>query len=169
MSNVHRSNDAEEVRLSFVQSLYLKRGTLFAGLIAHVVTALAIFAKVNDPFYLYCGGAMVAIWYSRMLTMMAFDRCDLSQFTVRDTLKWERIYVAGPVAGAFVLGIMCAYALVVTRDSFAELASISVTLASMISVVGRNFGSRMNVNLMIDNFIFGQGLEMSICCCFRNK
>jgi len=149
MSNVHRSNDAEEVRLSFVQSLYLKRGTLFAGLIAHVITALAIYAKVGDLFYLFCGGAMVCIWYARMLSMLAFDRCDLHLFTMRETQRWERIYVAGPVAGALVLGIMCAYALVVTRDSFAELASVSVTLASMISVVGRNFGSRLNVDMMI--------------------
>ena len=32
-------------------------------------------------------------------------------------------------------------------DSFAELASIAVTMASMVSVVGRNYGSRLAVDL----------------------
>lgn len=141
--------DAAQVRLSFVQSLYLKRGTLFTGLVAHVITASAIYFKVGDPFYIYCSLALTVIWAARMATMLAFDRCDVSRFTVADTLKWERLYVAGPVVAAFTLGTMCAYALVVTRDSFAELAAISITCASMISVVGRNFGSRLNVDMMI--------------------
>ncbi|MBW3096367.1 putative bifunctional diguanylate cyclase/phosphodiesterase [Pseudohoeflea coraliihabitans] len=144
-----QSDDAAEVRLSFVKSLYLKRGTLFAGMVAHVVTASAIYVRTQDIFYLYCGLAMICIWAARMGKMLAFDRCDTTRFSMQDTVKWERLYVAGPVAGALVLGIMCAYALVVSRDSFAELASVSITLASMISVVGRNFGSRINVDLMI--------------------
>ncbi|MAY60619.1 MAG: hypothetical protein CML29_00245 [Rhizobiales bacterium] len=149
MLPTNRDNDAAEVRLSFVRSLYLKRGTLFTGLIAHVITASAIFFKTSDPFYLYIGVAMTLIWAARMAGMLAFDRCDTSNFTMADTLKWERYYVAGPVAGALTLGIMCAYALVVSRDAFAELASISITLASLISVVGRNFGSRFNVDMMV--------------------
>lgn len=140
---------AADIRLSFVSSLYQKRGTLFAGMIAHVVTASSIYVKTSDPFYLLCAVALFCIWLARMLDMMAFDKRDKGAFTLADTLRWERRYVAGPVAGALSLGIMCAYALVVSHDAFAELASISITVASMISVVGRNFGSKLNVDMMI--------------------
>ncbi len=144
-----RDNDAAEVRLSFVRSLYLKRGTLFTGLIAHVVTASAIFFKTQDSFYILCGLGYVLIWSLRMLVMFAFDKRDTTSISMSETLKWERAYVAGSVVVASWLGIMCAYALVVSRDPFAELAAISITLASLISVVGRNFGSRFNVDMMI--------------------
>lgn len=149
---MHSANSkaiADDVRLSFVASLYEKRGTLFAGMVAHVIAATAIYLRLDDPYYLFCAFALFGIWSLRILDMQAFDLCDKSVFVLSDTLHWERRYVAGPVAGALVLGIMCAYALVVSRDPFAELVSISITLASMISVVGRNFGSKLNVDMMI--------------------
>lgn len=149
---MHSANStaiADDVRLSFVSSLYEKRGTLFAGMIAHVVAATAIYLRLDDPYYLFCAFALFGIWAARMLDMQAFDRCNKETFILSDTLHWERRYVAGPVAGALVLGIMSAYAMVISRDPFAELVSISITLASMISVVGRNFGSKLNVDMMI--------------------
>ncbi|MCC2098971.1 MAG: hypothetical protein KDJ29_18920, partial [Hyphomicrobiales bacterium] len=140
---------ADDVRLSFVASLYQKRGTLFAGMIAHVVTTMAVYMRIDDPFYLYAAFALFVIWNCRNLDMMAFDRVDKAKFQLADTLRWERRYVAGSLIAAFVLGTVCGHALVVAQDPFAELVTISVTLATMISVVGRNFGSRLNVDMII--------------------
>ena len=140
---------ADDVRLSFVASLYQKRGTLFAGMIAHVVTTMAVYLRIDDPFYLYAAFALFVIWNCRNFDMMAFDRVDKSKFQLADTLKWERRYVVGSLIAAFVLGTVCGHALVVAQDPFAELVTISVTLATMISVVGRNFGSRLNVDMII--------------------
>lgn len=139
----------DDVRLSFVASLYQQRGTLFAGMIAHVFTAMAIYLRIDDPFYLYIGFALFAIWAVRNLDMLVFDRLDKSTFTLKDTLHWERRYVAGSLAAAFVLGTLSGHALMVAQDPFAELVSVSVILATMISVVGRNFGSRLNVDMII--------------------
>ena len=140
---------ADDVRLSFVTSLYQKRGTLFAGMIAHVVTTTAVYLRIDDPFYLYAAFALFVIWNGRNLDMMAFDRLDKTKFKLKDTLHWEKRYVAGSLVAAFVLGSVCGHALVVAQDPFAELVTVSVTLATMISVVGRNFGSRMNVDMII--------------------
>ncbi|WP_245415448.1 putative bifunctional diguanylate cyclase/phosphodiesterase [Hoeflea marina] len=140
---------AADVRLSFVESLYQKRETLFAGMIVHVIVAMAVYLRLNDPFYLFCALAVFCIWFCRVLGMRAFDRCDSSKFTLAETLLWERWYVAGSLSIAFTLGSMSAYALVVANDPFAELATISVTMATMISVVGRNFGSRLNADMII--------------------
>jgi diguanylate cyclase (GGDEF) domain len=142
-------SDTADIRLSFVSSLYQKRGTLFTGMIAHVVTASAIYARLHDPFYLVWAGVLCCIWAGRALDMRAFDRADKTKFTLTDTLRWERRYVTGSLVAAFALGTMCGHALVLAQDAFAELATISVTIATMISVVGRNFGSKLNVDMII--------------------
>lgn len=140
---------ADEVRLSFVASLYQQRGTLFAGMIAHVVTAMAVYLRIDDPFYLYAAFALFVVWFVRNIGMMAFDRLPKSEFKLADTLRWEKRYVIGSFVTCSILGTICGHALVVAQDPFAELVTVSVTLASMISVVGRNFGSKLNVDMII--------------------
>lgn len=149
MQPADNTSFADEVRLSFVASLYQKRGTLAAGMVAHVVTTVAVYLRIDDPFYLYAALALFGIWCGRTLDMLAFDRLDKSTFKLADTLHWERRYVAGSLVAAFLLGTVCGHALVVAQDPFAELVTVSVTLATMISVVGRNFGSRLNVDMII--------------------
>ncbi|WP_420407268.1 putative bifunctional diguanylate cyclase/phosphodiesterase [Hoeflea sp.] len=149
---MHSSNStafADDVRLSFVASLYQQRGTLFAGMIAHVVTTTSVFFRIDDPFYLYASLALFLIWLCRNLDMMRFDRLDKAHFKLQDTLHWEKRYVVGSLVAAFTLGTVCAHSLVVAQDPFAEMVTVSVTLATMISVVGRNFGSRLNVDMII--------------------
>jgi diguanylate cyclase (GGDEF)-like protein len=149
---MHSANStafADDVRLSFVASLYQQRGTLFAGMIAHVVTTSAIYFRIDDPFYLYAGFGLFFIWVLRNLDMLMFDRVDKTNFKLADTLRWEKRYVAGSLVTCSILGTICGYALMFTQDAFAELVSVSVTLASMISVVGRNFGSKLNVDMIV--------------------
>lgn len=149
---MHSANStafADDVRLSFVASLYQQRGTLFAGMIAHVVTTCAIYLRINDLFYLYAGLGLFFVWALRNLDMLTFDRLDKTNFKLTDTLRWERRYVVGSLITCSILGTICGYALVVSQDDFAELVSVAVTLASMISVVGRNFGSKLNVDMLV--------------------
>ncbi|MGJ8571577.1 MAG: putative bifunctional diguanylate cyclase/phosphodiesterase [Hoeflea sp.] len=149
MPTAENTSFADEVRLSFVASLYQQRGTLFAGMIAHVVTAMAVYLRIDDPFYLYVALALFVVWFCRNIDMMAFDRLQKNDLKLADTLHWEKRYVTGSFITCSILGTMCGHALVVAQDPFAELVTVSVTLASMISVVGRNFGSRLNVDMII--------------------
>jgi len=149
MPSAENTSFADDVRLSFVASLYQQRGTLFAGMIAHVVTAMAVYMRIDDPFYLYAALTLFVVWLVRNIDMMAFDRLQKSDLKLADTLHWEKRYVTGSFITCSILGTMCGHALVVAQDPFAELVTVSVTLASMISVVGRNFGSRLNVDMII--------------------
>lgn len=149
MPPAENTSFADEVRLSFVASLYQQRGTLFAGMIAHVVTAMAVYLRIDDPFYLYASLALFVVWLVRTIDMMAFDRLQKTDLKLADTLHWEKRYVTGSFITCSILGTICGHALVVAQDPFAELVTVSVTLASMISVVGRNFGSRLNVDMII--------------------
>jgi len=149
MPTAENTSFADEVRLSFVASLYQQRGTLFAGMIAHVVTAMAVYLRIDDPFYLYAALGLFVVWLGRNIDMMVFDRLQKTDLKLADTLHWEKRYVTGSFITCSILGTMCGHALVVAQDPFAELVTVSVTLASMISVVGRNFGSRLNVDMII--------------------
>ncbi|MDR6757917.1 diguanylate cyclase (GGDEF)-like protein [Mycoplana sp. BE70] len=137
-----------DVYLSFVSSLYGNRQTLFVGMISHVVTFAFVYAKTADPFFLACCAAVVLIWSLRAHGMRRFDRVDHSALDNDGIRYWENWYNTGAVGTTLVLGMASGYSLLVSRDSFAELACISVTLATMVSVVGRNCGSSRAVDYM---------------------
>ncbi|MDF1633822.1 EAL domain-containing protein [Mycoplana sp. MJR14] len=143
-----------DVYLSFVSSLYGNRQTLFVGMISHVVTFAFVYAKTADPFFLACAAAIVLVWSLRATGMRRFDRVDQSRLDNDGIRYWENWYNTGAVGTTLVLGTASGYSLLISRDSFAELATISVTLATMVSVVGRNCGSRRAVDYM------------TFCACF---
>jgi diguanylate cyclase (GGDEF)-like protein len=135
-----------DVYLSFVSSLYGNRQTLFVGMLSHVITFSFVFAKTADSFFLICSALVILVWSSRAYGMRRFDRVDTSALDMGGIRYWENWYNAGAVGTTLVLGSACGYSLLVSRDGFSELACISVTLATMVSVVGRNYGSRRAVD-----------------------
>ncbi|MEI2301380.1 putative bifunctional diguanylate cyclase/phosphodiesterase [Ensifer sp. MJa1] len=137
-----------DVYLSSVSSLYEHRNTLVIGMLSHVVTFLLVYFKTTDPLYLTCSGVIFVLWALRNLDMARFDRQDFSNADRAMVRKWENRYIVGGVSVTLTCGIACGYAIAVSQDSFSELATISVTLASMISLVGRNYGSERAVLLL---------------------
>ncbi|HCL66504.1 MAG TPA: hypothetical protein DIC56_17040 [Rhizobium sp.] len=137
-----------DVYLSFVSSLFGNRQTLFIGMFVHILTYLAVFQRSGAFFYIYLSGAFALMGFYRIYWFLRFDRTDKSTLNREDIARWERIYLYGAVASTTILGVGSGYAIYVIRDPFAELACISVTMASMVSVVGRNFGSPRAVDLL---------------------
>lgn len=148
MKSSEQSALPTDVYLSFVSSLYDYRQTLLIGMLSHVVTFLLVFAKTSDPFFIGCTMAIVLIWFVRGIDMRRFDRENLAALDFEGIRRWENRYNAGGVCATLTLGIACGYAILVSRDPFAELACISVTLATMVSLVGRNYGSARAVVVM---------------------
>ncbi|WP_245409824.1 putative bifunctional diguanylate cyclase/phosphodiesterase [Pararhizobium haloflavum] len=131
-----------------MRSLYANRRTIAAGVVVHIMTALAIYAKVGDPFYLFAALAFFIVGSGRLVLMRSFDRVELDGAPRATIWNWERRSIYGTAAVSLVLGLQSAYSVSVTEDAFAEIASISITMASMISVVGRNYGSKLTVDIM---------------------
>lgn len=148
MKSSEQSALPTDVYLSFVSSLYDYRQTLLIGMLSHVVTFLLVFTKTSDPFFLGSTIAIVLIWFVRSIDMRRFDREDVALLDFEGIRRWENRYNAGGVCATITLGTACGYAILVTRDPFAELACISVTLATMVSLVGRNYGSARAVVVM---------------------
>jgi PAS domain-containing protein len=61
--------------------------------------------------------------------------------TVTAARTWEYAYVAGASAAVLIMGSWSFIALVATSDPYAHLVSFSMTIAFLLSVFGRNFGS----------------------------
>lgn len=137
-----------DVYLSFVRSLYGNRMTLFAGMIAHVTVSLLVFFKLKDPVYLLFGCAIFANWLARAYSMTLFDKADVCAQDRVAIAWWERVSVTGAAMIAFLLGAMSGYAFLASQDTFAEIATLSITLSLLVSVVGRNFGTKITVHVV---------------------
>jgi diguanylate cyclase (GGDEF)-like protein len=121
--------------------------TLLVGVIVHVATCLAVAAKTQYSIYILLSAAFLLVFGVRMVIFRQFDRVDKQNLSHAGIERWERILVASGACTTALLGIASGYAIFVVHDSFAELACISVTMATMVSVVGRNYGSRFAVDL----------------------
>lgn len=137
-----------DVYQSFVRSLYSDRRMLTAGMVLHVVTALLIAFKLDNRFYLLCAGAIFLVWAARTIHMRGFDLDEGTTHSHADIAYWERSYLAAAGSVTLILGIMCGYSLYTSQDPFAQFASVSVTLATMVSAVGRNYGSKRVVDVI---------------------
>jgi diguanylate cyclase (GGDEF)-like protein len=116
-------------------------------MIVQILTYVAVFSKSGSPFYLYLTAVFIAVCIYRIHWFHRFDAADKQGMSRADIALWERRYLYGGVSTTTLLGIGSGFAILVLRDMFAEIACVAVTLASMVSVVGRNYGSPMAVNL----------------------
>ena len=136
-----------DVYLSFVSSLFGNRKTLFTGMIIHILTYLAVYSKSGSTFYLYLTAFFIVVCAYRIYWFNRFDMVEKGNLSRSEISEWELRYLYGGVATTTVLGVGSGYAILMLGDPFAELVCIAVTMASMVSVVGRNYGSPIAVNL----------------------
>jgi diguanylate cyclase (GGDEF)-like protein len=138
---------ATDVYLSFVTSLFGNRGTLWTGVIVHVWWCLVVFHYSGAQFYLVFAAGFAAVFAYRMYWFQRFDKVDKSAITDKEIAWWELQYVVGAFLAALLLGVASGYALLVLDNTFVGFTCIAMTLGSMMSIVGRNYGSRIAVDL----------------------
>jgi diguanylate cyclase (GGDEF)-like protein len=136
-----------ELYLPFVESLFKNRGTLWTGMVVHILSCAIIFATTGSRFYLLMIAVFITVFGYRIYWFRRFSLIDHSQLSKSEIEAWESRYVHGAAATAFVLGIGSAYAVLVLKDMLAAFMCIAVTMASMVSIVGRNYGSARAVAL----------------------
>ncbi len=117
-------------------------------LLAHVVACVVIYVKTDDWRYLMFAGVFAIVAVGRIFDMHKFDQARQQPLSHADLDRWETRYLIGASAVCLTLGMLCFFSSFVLRDSFAELASLTVLLASVVSIVGRNYASAKAVILM---------------------
>lgn len=143
----HDQNVPTDVYLSFVSSLFDNRFTLFTGMVVHILTFFTVYVQTGAAFYLVLCGCFVLVFSFRLRSFYLFDREDKPSLSRAQIAAWERRYVLGGASTMAILGIGSGYAMLAFQDTFAELACIAVAMATMVSIVGRNYGSRLAVDL----------------------
>lgn len=151
-----------ELYLPFVESLFNNRGTLWTGMVVHILSCAIIFATTGSKFYILMIAVFITVFAYRIYWFRRFDMIDHGQLSKGEIEVWETRYVHGAAITAFVLGIGSAYAVLVLRDMLAAFMCIAVTMASMVSIVGRNYGSSRAVSLQT----IGCCLPLVLACLF---
>ena len=138
-----------DIYLSFVSSLFGNRKTLVTGVFVHILIYVLVFLSTYASIYLAFCVAFAIVFGLRINFFRQFDAADKNGFTRADIASWETRYVVGAAATAAILGIGSGYAILILRDPLAEFICVAVTMASMVSIVGRNYGSPRAVDLQI--------------------
>ncbi len=130
-----------EVYIPLVDSLYSETRTLFLGSLAVSLAVLLTAFKAADATLYATWFALVAIATVRLLTMSRYANHRAQLTKAAEARRWELGYVVGAAAFVGVLGAWCVAAFTTTQDPFVRLVSVGSTLAYMIGISGRNFGS----------------------------
>jgi diguanylate cyclase (GGDEF)-like protein len=157
MSSASRSTPAvqrseslpPEIYIPLVDSLYKDGRTLLIGTIFVAGSVLVIYWKTGQPLLLGVALAIVLVAGVRGLVMRAYARARSSIKDNDVARRWERRYVAGAATSVALLGICCYVVFAATSDAFAQLASFSMTIAYVVGIFGRNFGSARFVVVQI--------------------
>jgi diguanylate cyclase (GGDEF)-like protein len=145
-----------EIYISLVSSLFTDPRTLLVGAIGTISCALITAVKSGDLLLWLCTLALIATACVRATDMRIFGRQGQLNNDAKLIRKWELRYVAGSSIYVSLLGTWCFIAFVSSSDPEIQLLSFSVTLANMIGVAGRNFGS----NLLVNAQLLGMGLPL---------
>ncbi len=92
---------------------------------------------------------LVGIAVVRAFDMRKYARVKPTIQTVEQAARWERRYVVGAAAFMGMLGVWCLLVFFRTDDAFVQLICIAGTIAYMIGISGRNFGSAQVVAVLI--------------------
>ncbi len=138
-----------EIYIPLVDSLYTEIRTLFVGSVAISLAVLLSAWKTQDAIIAGLWVLLMVIAVARAFDMAKYLRIKSSITTAEQAARWEWRYVIGAAAFMGLLGIWCMIVFARTQDTFAQTISISGTIAYMIGISGRNFGSKRLVSVLI--------------------
>src|SRR5690606_13445628 len=126
--------------VSIIRSVYGDRREMLLGAFASAAIAAISAFKANAPILYIVAAAILLVGVIRLINMRAFWRVGLDNEDVETAEHWENRALVGGGLVAFAHGMWCLVAILIVRDPFAELASCTLTIASTVGMVARNFG-----------------------------
>ena len=126
--------------VSIIRSVYGDRRAMLAGAFASALTAaLTAYRSQSIPLYIIAV-AFLVIGLMRYLNMRAFWHAAIDSDDAEAAELWENRAVVSGSGLALVYGFWCLFAMLLVNDPFAELASVSLSIAVMVGICARNFG-----------------------------
>jgi len=148
MAGTRTINETEQY-YRFVCTLYEGRSVMFIGLIAHLVAIGVAWWATIDQVYVAFMVCLVALWAFRASDMAKFDQECASASLGWDRIRqWEMRYILGTAAVCTALSGVAGYSLYTSDSGVAMVAGMAVLCSVIVSLVGRNFGTEANINVM---------------------
>jgi diguanylate cyclase (GGDEF)-like protein len=153
--NKSSSEEASDraIKKSFVDTLFLQSETLVTGWISQSFCCLFCLADRGRIEYLYLIVVLTVILAARLWDIRNYNsRMQgrmLSQLTDSNLRYWEIRYMFGSGATASGLALISSFTLYTAPISASALAAVGLSIGTMISVVGKNFGSKANIDLLV--------------------
>lgn len=129
-----------DIYIPFVQTLFRDGATLAVGVLAQSLLAGLVFVKTSDPIYLAVALSILGVGLLRLVTMRRW-RAAPPPADRAEAERMENVYILWGTLHASTLGLFCFAGIYWAHDQFAEIAAVCVTLASVTSIAGRNYGS----------------------------
>ncbi len=152
MASGRNSNIPADVYVQFVRSLFDNHHVLLIGTACHAIAAAMVYVHGGDPVYTVLAGLLLLVGTWRYLGMVRFHRGP-GIADEESARRWENEYIIKGSIQGLALGAFCFTAIYLRPDSFGEVAAISVTLGSIVTVVGRNYGSPRMVSIFALTFV----------------
>jgi diguanylate cyclase (GGDEF)-like protein len=151
----------DDVYIQFVRSLFSSAHTVLIGGFIHATAAFLVYWNSGKPIYAAISVLLLGLGVWRYLSLRKFQREGRME-TREEAERWERDYIIKGSIQAFSLGLFCFTSLYISTDAFAQLAGFGVTMGSLVTVAGRNYGSSRMVIIFTASFIgpIGLGLVM---------
>jgi len=126
--------------VSIVRSVYNDRRAMVVGALACILCTCVTgyHAQSTVFFWIAAGFAVSAVF--RYVDMTRFKNANIGPTDVEAAARWELRATYHGGMFAFLCGMWCFSSLVFVNSPFAELISLSTTVACMVGIVTRNFG-----------------------------
>jgi len=144
-----RQDVPTDVYISIVDSLYGDSRSFVSGSVAVVLAAMLTGWKTHEPWLYVCAFALAVVACLRILLVDTYRRRNTRPQNADEARYWEIIYSIGVSAHVGLLGVWCILAFGLTNDPLTQLVAVTGTVANLIGVVGRNFGSGRLVLIQI--------------------
>ncbi len=122
-----------------VRSVYGDRRAMLFGAGATALAAGAAAAKTNSLVLYLFVAAFIVVGAIRYAVTAAFEQAEIGPEDAAAASIWETRATLMGTAAALVYGLWCFAALTFTNDAFAQLASVSLTVAALVGICARNF------------------------------
>ncbi|BCG76794.1 putative bifunctional diguanylate cyclase/phosphodiesterase [Mesorhizobium sp. 113-3-3] len=153
MGRTKTENIPADVYIQFVRSLFDNAHMLVIGGVCYWILGFMIYLRTQNPLFLGFSFGLLSISLFRYSGIRGFRKAGGVIANVEEARRWERTYILKGSLQGLGLGALCFISIYVYPDPFAELAATSLAIATLVTVVGRNYGSPLMVRIFSVTFI----------------
>ena len=135
--------------VSMVRAVYSDRRAMLVAVLSCALGAGASAYKTGSWTLWVIAAVFVLIALGRFVTITRFLAAKVGPADVEAAELWERRATFWAALMALTSGVWCVFSFLVVGDAFAELISMTTTVACMVGIVTRNYGLERMLDIQL--------------------